>query len=56
MGHFDEGECLKLLTKEKENDEIWILCFSTEMKRDQWLEAIRKVILSFKLYDKLSIK
>jgi hypothetical protein len=38
---FKEGYCLKANTVNGNNNEIWVFCFDTEIKRDDWLEALR---------------
>ena len=44
MGKFKEGYCLKSNTVNGASNEVWVFCFDTEIKRDDWLEALRIVI------------
>ena len=45
LGRFKEGYCLKSNTVNGASNEIWVFCFDTEIKRDDWLEALRIVNL-----------
>jgi hypothetical protein len=43
LGRFKEGYCLKANTVNGASNEIWVFCYDTEIKRDDWLEALRIV-------------
>jgi hypothetical protein len=46
LGRFKEGYCLKANTVNGASNEVWVFCYDTEIKRDDWLEALRIVKLS----------
>jgi hypothetical protein len=43
LDRFKEGYCLKANTVNGNNNEIWVFCYDTEIKRDDWMEALRIV-------------
>jgi len=47
LGKFKEGYCLKSNTVNGASNEVWVFCFDTEIKRDDWLEALRIVNLFY---------
>ena len=48
LGRFKEGYCLKANTVNGASNEIWVFCYDTEIKRDEWLEALR--IVNYLIY------
>ena len=42
---YKEGYCLKVNTVNGASNQIWVFCCDTQNIRDEWLDALRTVIL-----------